>query len=151
MEWWNGVSYYIFKNSSTNYLQLKFGKSKCHSFHFIGTACCPFTRLQPHTGHKFATGNLKQYISFNWLGPSDAIWRWRSWSTLVQVMACCLTAPSHYLNQCWLIISTVQCHPSESNFTKDTSAISEITLKMTYLKFCSYRPGANELSQIRDN
>ena len=23
-------------------------------------------------------------------------------STLVQVMACCLTAPSHYLNQCWL-------------------------------------------------
>ena len=24
-----------------------------------------------------------------------------SWSTLVQVMACCLTAPSHYLNQMW--------------------------------------------------
>ena len=23
-------------------------------------------------------------------------------STLAQVMACCLTAPSHYLNQCWL-------------------------------------------------
>ena len=23
-------------------------------------------------------------------------------STLVQVMACCLTAPCHYLNQCWL-------------------------------------------------
>ena len=29
------------------------------------------------------------------LGPSDAIRRWRSWSTLVQVMACYLTAPSH--------------------------------------------------------
>ena len=41
------------------------------------------------------------------LEPSDAIWRWRSWSTLVQVMACCLTAPSHYLKQCWLIISKV--------------------------------------------
>ena len=41
----------------------------------------------------------------NSLGPSDAIWRWRSWSTLVQVMAWCLTAPSHYLNQCWLVIS----------------------------------------------
>ena len=26
-------------------------------------------------------------------------------STLVQVMAWCLMAPSHYLNQCWLIIS----------------------------------------------
>ena len=23
-----------------------------------------------------------------------------SWSTLIQAMACCLTAPSHYLNQC---------------------------------------------------
>ena len=32
--------------------------------------------------------------------------RWqRSESILAQVMACCLTAPSHYLNQCLLIIS----------------------------------------------
>ena len=37
------------------------------------------------------------------LTPSDAIWRQRSGSPLAQVMACCLTAPSHYLNQCWLI------------------------------------------------
>ena len=43
----------------------------------------------------------------NSLWPSDAIWRQRSGSTLAQVMACCLTAPSHYLNQCWLIISEV--------------------------------------------
>ena len=28
-----------------------------------------------------------------------------------QVMACCLTAPSHYLNQCWLIISEVHQKP----------------------------------------
>ena len=47
------------------------------------------------------------------LGPSDAIWRWRSWSTLVQVMASCLTAPNHYVNQCWLIISEVLWHSSE--------------------------------------
>ena len=33
---------------------------------------------------------------------SDTICRHRSGSTLVQVMACCLTAPSHYLNQCGL-------------------------------------------------
>ena len=39
---------------------------------------------------------------FNWLRPSDAIWRQRSGSTLDQIMACCLMAPSHYLNQCWL-------------------------------------------------
>ena len=42
-----------------------------------------------------------------WPIASNAIWRQRSWSTLDQVMACCLTAPSHYLNQCWLIISKV--------------------------------------------
>ena len=46
----------------------------------------------------------------NSLWPSDTIWRQRSGSTLVQVMACCRTAPSHYLNQCWLIISEVQWH-----------------------------------------
>ena len=46
----------------------------------------------------------------NSLWPSDAIWRQGSGSTLAQVMACCLTAPSHYLNQCWLIISEVQWH-----------------------------------------
>ena len=44
----------------------------------------------------------------NSLWPSDAIWLQRSRSTLVQVMACCLTAPSHYLNQCWLIITKAQ-------------------------------------------
>ena len=34
------------------------------------------------------------------LWPSDTIWGQRSRSTLAQVMACCLTAPSHHLNQC---------------------------------------------------
>ena len=61
-------------------------------------------------------------LLFNSLRPSDAIWRHRSGSTLAQVMACCLTAPSHYLNQCWLIISKVLWHSSEGNFIRDTSA-----------------------------
>ena len=60
----------------------------------------------------------------NSLRPSDCIWRHRPGSTLAQVMACCLTAPSHYLNQCWLIISKVQLHSSDGNFTRDTSVIS---------------------------
>ena len=42
--------------------------------------------------HKFTV--LVQYI----------LRRQRSGSILAQVMACCLLAPSHYLNQCWLII-----------------------------------------------
>ena len=55
-------------------------------------------------------------LGFNSLRPSDAIWRQWSWTTLAQVMACCLTAPSHYLNQCWLIIRGVLWHTSESSF-----------------------------------
>ena len=46
----------------------------------------------------------------NTFWASDAIWRWSSVSTLARVMACCLAAPSHYLNQCWLIISEVLWH-----------------------------------------
>ena len=46
-------------------------------------------------------------VLFNSLGPSDAIWRQKTGSKLAQVMASCLTTPSHYLNQCWLIISSV--------------------------------------------
>ena len=33
------------------------------------------------------------------LTPWRHMWRQRSWSILVQVMACCLMAPCHYLNQ----------------------------------------------------
>ena len=66
----------------------------------------------------------ESYPKVNPLWPSDAIWRQGSGSTLAQVMACCLMVPSHYLNQCWLIISKVQWHSSEGSLTKDTSAIS---------------------------
>ena len=55
------------------------------------------------------------HVSFNSLGPSDAIWRLRSGSTLAQVMAWCRTAPSHYLNQCWLIIGEVLWYSPLSN------------------------------------
>ena len=36
------------------------------------------------------------------LGPNDAIWHHRTGPTLAKVMACCLPAPSNYLNQYWL-------------------------------------------------
>ena len=56
-------------------------------------------------------------LMFNSLAIGDTILRHRTWSTLVQVMACCLMAPSHYLNQCWLVISEVLWNWPESNFT----------------------------------
>ena len=57
---------------------------------------------------------------FNSLWPSDIIWRQGSKSTLAQVMACCLRAPSRYLNQCWPMISEVLWHSPDSNFTENT-------------------------------
>ena len=47
-----------------------------------------------------AVYNKFYYRSVASLWPSDVIWRQKSRSTLAQVMACCLTALSHYLNQC---------------------------------------------------
>ena len=46
---------------------------------------------------KFPARENKNNI--NSLYASDAIWWHRSGSSLVEVMAWCLTAPSHYLNQ----------------------------------------------------
>ena len=55
---------------------------------------------------------LQENIDSLW--PSDAIWH-RSGSALAQVMTCCLMAPSHYLNQCWLIIHRNLCHSPKGN------------------------------------
>ena len=42
----------------------------------------------------------RRYEELNLLWSTDAIWWYRSESTLAQIMACCLTLPSHYLNLC---------------------------------------------------
>ena len=45
-----------------------------------------------------------------------SLWPSGTQSTLDKVMACCLTAPSHYQNQFWLVIKVVLCHlPENSN------------------------------------
>ena len=53
-------------------------------------------------------------------GPSiagvNSLWP-KSESTLVQIMSCCLTPTSHYLNQCLLIICKVLWHSHGVNFT----------------------------------
>ena len=64
--------------------------------------------------------NTIEYIAMviNSLSHRDATWRQRSGSTSAQVMACCLTAPSHFLNQCWLVNSEVRWYLPESEFKK---------------------------------
>ena len=51
---------------------------------------------------KQASGAVSVLVKLllNSLWPNDIIWRQGSRSTLAQVIACCLSAPSHYLNQC---------------------------------------------------
>ena len=52
-------------------------------------------------------------FQLNSLWSSDTIWRHKYGSTLAQEMACCQMAPSHYLNQCWLVRLVKFCsiHP----------------------------------------
>ena len=73
-------------------------------------------KCQDYVLIKFPRG---QWVNSLW--PSDAIWWQRYESTLAQVMACCLMAPSHNMNQHWLIISEVKWHSHQGNFTRDTS------------------------------
>ena len=75
---------------------------------------------------------LLQPQSANSLWPSDAIWPHRSGSTLTQVMACCLTAPSHYRNQWWLIIKAVLWHSPEGNFTRSAHELKSIACVRNY-------------------
>ena len=54
--------------------------------------------------------NEPHTFRFNSLWPSDAILTAFKILALVQVMACCLTVSSHYLDQCWLIIIYILWH-----------------------------------------
>ena len=58
---------------------------------------------------------VRKDLHINSLWPSDAKNHQRSWSTLVQLMACCLKAPSHYLNQCWHTINEILWHSFKGN------------------------------------
>ena len=108
----------------------------------LGQWCPPQETPQPHPPQGYEIGPTIHDVNSLW--PGDAIWWQRSGSTLAQVMACCLTATNHYLNQCWHIIM-VQWHSYEGSFTIDTSAI-DISLKITLLEFTLNLPGVNELT-----
>ena len=97
-------------------------------------------------------GNFLRYLivsfpdldnTINSLGSNDTIWQHRFGSALAQVMICGLTAPSHYLNQCWLIISEVHWLWGQSTSHQSL----ELVWKIAYLKFHQNLPGANEFSK----
>ena len=76
------------------------------------------------------------------------IWCHRTWSILVQVLACCLMSPSHYPNQCWLIMITeVLWHSPRGNCTENAQNIySYMSVKITNLKSQPHLSEANELN-----
>ena len=82
-------------------------------------------------------------LPINSLWPSDAIWQHWTWSTLAQVMACCLMAPSHYLNLSSVRSSHILLGIISQKISRPL--ITEISLKITCLNFNSNLPGANEL------
>ena len=109
----------------------KFHVAPLYKFSIFG-AYKKFLLKYTFSWHKFVR-NVQTYpslmiicsnLDFNSLWPSYAIWWHRSGATLAQAMACSLTAPSHYLNQCWLIKSDVQRHSYKGNFATYSSAIN---------------------------
>ena len=85
----------------------------------------------------------------NSLWPSDVIRRHKARFTLAQVMDCCLTAPSHYLNLCWITISEVLWHSPEGNFTGNAQDIYLwYEFEITYWRSQLHLPGANELNNL---
>ena len=78
--------------------------------------------------------------------PGDAIWLWWSWSTLVQVMTCCLTAPSHYLNHCWVSsLRSGDIRLTAISLETSQPTVTEISLKIIFLRFYWNSPGTNKL------
>ena len=81
----------------------------------------------------------------------DIIWRQRFRSTLAQVMACYLVAPSQYLNQCWLIFSGMLWHSPQSDFMVSAqTTILYNEFEMIFFKFLPHFPEANELRRVSE-
>ena len=137
------IYWYVFHafaiwSSKTFPLEIYYGLNILpHWFHVYACQCWPQTlaAISRHMGiwdvfcvrqgkYILGLGNYNIPIHSLW-ASSDIMWWHRPGSTLAQVMTCCLTAPSHYLNQCWLIISEVQWHSVENNFTRKTWAINK--------------------------
>ena len=124
-----------------NHNKAKHNKTVCI---FLGIYCS-FRHCSNHHifKRKISCADLNKLI--NSLGPNDAMWQHRSGLTLAQVMACCLTAPSHYLNHCWFLISKVPWHSPVSNFTVNARLLfCIITMETILLKLLPHLPGANE-------
>ena len=90
--------------------------------------------------------NLFRLQCVNSLWPSNVIWWHRSWSTVAAAMACCHQAPSHYLNQCWLLISEDLWHSPERPVPQQVPQVLfwRMSLNILLLKLLPHLPGTNQ-------
>ena len=88
-----------------------------------------------------------QWVNSLW--GSNTIWQIWSESTLAQVMACCLTTPSHYLNQCWLITISIQLRTIPPEMLKIWS--TKLCVRLKHLKFQPHLPGGQWVKLCRAN
>ena len=103
------------------------------------------SRLSCHVTVIKCSGCSVCYYVIHWIAclnslwPRATIWRHGSESTLVQVIVCCLTAPSHYLNQ--------YCFFSSMNFVGHMRAISQKLHMISICKMCSKITAASHRGQ----
>ena len=74
------------------------------------------------------------------------MWRHGSWSTMVQVMACCLTAPSHNLDHCWL--ENIGFRPRPNAQENHLTNLPKFAFQYHFVSNVWHLPGANELMKI---
>ena len=146
MSWWSGKFIFILWIPCISSHALWQEHDQLFFFTFAWTRnTVPKTQLDNHMCHLWF---VVHDIPINSWWPSDAIWQQRPGPTLSQVMAWCLMAPSHYLNQCWPLITEVLWYTLESNFTSPKLLFSMRSLKMTFLKSLPCLPGTNKLDRI---
>ena len=94
------------------------------------------------------SGNFPSAIwdPINSLWPSDTIWRQRSWPTLAQVMACSWRHKAiTWINVDLSSVRSSGIHLRAISQEISQLPITEISLKIIYVKFHSNQRGANEL------
>ena len=79
---------------------------------------------------------LPKHFTLMLCGLVTPILRHNSGSTLAQVMACCLMARSHYLNQCQIIINKIRPKWHIRSFTATIIKSHVIGLVITILPVC---------------
>ena len=119
-------------------------RSLAETIYDVSVMSAYYREYIPKTGCVFRLLEaLKLYGEVTPCGDTDV----RCRSTLTRVMACYLTAPTHYLNQCWLISNEVLWHSPLDYFTGNAQYISlYINLTISNLWSQSLFPGSKELT-----